>query len=727
METFKRVLIKKSLSTPEMLERIRQWLSEKAGMSLMSFAKFLCQQCSFLDRNGAPRTQSCISALKALDVQGHISLQEFLTYTPGVKRKSFSPNCLEEPVPMPVGVPARVDEIQDLHLVKVTDRQGLLIWNTVLQKEHYLGARMAPGHRICYLVYSEHGLLGAVGFTIAANRLKAREEWIGWTEEVRQKNLYRVVNMGRLLVRVHCQNLASKIIALSLKTIENDYLQDYGFAPYLVETFVDTEKFDGTCYKAAGWENIGQTCGRGRNDRYNTAHLSIKHIFMRPLTVDFREKLGATIQKNIPKWVTAGALPLTDDIQGDSWARCEFAACNLGHQDRNERLIYSAEHIAMAPHFSANHALKGNAAAIAGWYRLIESPHEKVNFASILGGHEESTYRRMLSQKIILAVQDSTSLNFTSKPQTQGIGLLCKNQTTVESRGLILHSTLAVTPDGLMLGIMNATCHARQSKNEKSEDLPVEERESYFWVEHARCANNAAAYMPDTHVINVCDRGADIAYLIHECVSLPHCDLLVRAKANRNIPGKKIKLFQYMAEQNIAGTLPILIPRRSERPKLSGKKAAIQKREKRNATLKISFCRVAINPAPEMKGADPVEVSAVYAVEKNPPAGQKGIEWRLLTTVPVKSFEDAVQCIRFYSKRWVIEEFHRVLKSGCRVEYLAHKDVTRIQRALAVYMVVSWRIMMLLKLGRDMPNLPPEVFFNDLELEVLADAFEKKR
>lgn len=727
MDNFKRVLVKKSLSTPEMLERLRHWLPEKAGLSLTSFADFICKKCSFLDIKGNPRTQSCMSALKALDAQGHISLQEFLNYKPGTTTKPHSPNCLEEPIPMPVGVPARVDEIQNLHLRKVTDRQGLLIWNTLLQKEHYLGARMAPGRRVCYLVYSEHGLLGAVGFTFAANRLKAREEWIGWTDDVRQQNLDRVINMGRLLIRVQCQNLASKIISLSLKTVKNDYLQVYGFTPYLAETFVDSEKFDGTCYKAAGWEEIGLTCGRGRNDRNNTAQLSIKHIFMRPLIDDFREKLGVPVQAQLPEWAAAGPLKLTDNIQGNSWARCEFSSCELGHRDRNERLIYSAEHIAMAPHFSANHALKGDSAGITGWYRLIESPHKKVNFASILGGHRESTYRRMLPQNIILAVQDSTSLNFTSKPQTQGIGHLCKNQTNVESRGLILHSTLAVTPDGLMLGIMNATCHARQPKKEQSDTMPVEERESYHWVEHAQHTNEVAAYMPGTHVINVCDRGADIAYLIHECAALPHCDLLVRAKSDRHIPGNKTRLFQYMAEQNIAGTLQIIVPRRSERPKLSGKKSAIEKREKRKATLEISFCRVPINPAPEMKGANPVEVSAVYAVEKNPPAGQKAVEWRLLTTLSITSFNDAVQCIQFYSKRWVIEEFHRVLKSGCRVEYLAHKDVTRIQRALAIYMVVSWRLMVLLKLGREMPNLPSGIVFNDLELEVLADAFKKKR
>ena len=127
-----------------------------------------------------------------------------------------------------------------------------------------------------------------------------------------------------------------------------------------------------------------------------------------------------------------------------------------------------------------------------------------------------------------------------------------------------------------------------------------------------------------------------------------------------------------------------------------------------------------------MKDAKAVEVSAISVVEKNPPEGQEGIEWRLLTTLPVNSLEDAKRCIRYYSKRWVSKAYHRVLKTGCQVEALAHRNVVRVQRALAVYMVVAWRLMFLLNLGRQFPDLPADILFPDLEIEVSEDAFEKK-
>ena len=727
MENFKRNLVKETLSAPSMLEKVRLWLKENVGKSILSFAKGVCQKCGFVDDNGKPQTQTCVSALRQLDKQGLISLQENLKYTPGEKR-SCRPVCLPEGIPPVSQVPERVDFLTDLHLEKVDTDDKRKILNTLLEEEHYLGAKLPPGYRISYLICSEHGFLGAICFSSAANRLKPRDSWIGWSDTLRKQKLDCILNMSRFLIRkdVHCQNLATKAIRLSLEAVQKDCLAQYHFSPYLIETFVDPEKFEGTCYKAAGWELLGETQGRGWNDRYNRNHLSKKLIFVATLVPDFRKRLGIEENASTPEWAQKEPLQITDNIDAESWARLEFAASDLGHQDRNERLIYSASVISLHPHDSATLAFGSDTAGWRGWYRFIETTHEKVSFDSILSGPTECTCRRMMGQNVVLLVQDDTKLNFTSKPQIVGLGSIGSNQTQAATRGLILHTTMAFTPEGLPLGILKATCFARPESQE-SKVRTAEEKESYLWIDHAKASNDVGQYMPNTKLIHVCDRGADIALFLYECAAMEHCDCLVRAKSNRVIPGDiPTHLFSVMESGEPKGTIRISVARKSERPKLSGK-PAITKREAREAVLNVRFHKVTLSPPPEKKGQPPIEVYTVSAIESDPPEGQDQIVWRFLTTLPVKSFEDAVQCVQYYTKRWGIEEFHRVLKTGCNVENLAHKDVTRLKRALAVYIVVACRIMTLLKLGREFPDLPVDAVFDDVEMQVLEELSEGKK
>ena len=436
MDNSKQNLIKKTISSPTMVEKVRLWLSEKAGTTLSSFATFVCDKCNFFDGRGKPQITNCMSALKDLNAQGRISLQEFLKFKPQSTSSHHIPHCLEDPVPQPVNVPENVGDIKDLRLVKVSQQSDLMLWNTLVRDEHYIGPSLAPGLRIRYLLYSEHGLLGAISFSPAARHLKPRDEWIGWTDKDRQEHLDRILNMSRFLIRnsVHCQNLASKVLSMSLETVAKDCLQEYHFVPYLVETFVDSKKFDGTCYKAAGWDCIGLTQGRGRNDRDKTAELSKKHIFVTPLIQNFRAELGVSPTAHHPTWALAGPLQVLDALPSETWAADEFSSSKLGHKDRNDSLIHSANRIAQNPHFSANMAFAGDKAGANRWYNFIGSSHEKVNFDSILSGPEENTYRRMMSEKVILLIQDDTKLNFTSKPQIANLGPIGKNQTNTERK-----------------------------------------------------------------------------------------------------------------------------------------------------------------------------------------------------------------------------------------------------------------------------------------------------
>ena len=233
-----------------------------------------------------------------------------------------------------------------------------------------------------------------------------------------------------------------------------------------------------------------------------------------------------------------------------------------------------------------------------------------------------------------------------------------------------------------------------------------------------------APQMPQTRLINVCDREADFFELFDEQRRNPCVDLLVRANHNRGITDEPFKLFEAVRQAPLQTKVQVQIPRQSARPKLSKKKAR-PKRPSRQAELEVRYQRIQLRPPKYYSDKEPIEIWIIHAVESSPPEGTEAVEWFLLTTVDITSPDDAVQCLRWYCLRWRIEDFHRVLKSGCAIEKIAHETAERIRRAIAINLVISWRIMLMTLLGRQTPELPPEVLFSDIELQVLS-AYAKK-
>jgi hypothetical protein len=166
------------------------------------------------------------------------------------------------------------------------------------------------------------------------------------------------------------------------------------------------------------------------------------------------------------------------------------------------------------------------------------------------------------------------------------------------------------------------------------------------------------------------------------------------------------------------------VPRQSARPKLSETKAG-PKRSGHQAELEMRYQRYQLCPPGYYSQKEPIDLWCIHAVESAPPEGNKPVEWLLLTTINIRSAEDAVSCLRWYCLRWRIEDFHRVLKSGCGVEQIGHETAERIRRAIAINLVIAWRIMLMTLLGRETPQLPPDVAFSNIELQVL-NAYAKK-
>lgn len=621
----------------------------------------------------------------------------------------------------PRGVPASVELVLGLRLRLVSGDADYRMWNELILREHPLGARPLVGRQLRYLIESEHGCLGAVGFAASALRLGARDRWIGWDDAMRRAHLDRVVCLSRLLIRpgVVCANLASRVLALVELALPADFERQYGYCPWLVETFVEQSTQTGSSLQAANWLMIGQTSGRGRQDRFGQVGQSVKAIYVRVLDMEFRRYMGLA-DPQPPSPLAAG-----DGLESERWANNEFGAAELGDRRLTRRLVSIAQAKGSTPGASFLETVQGQAAAVAGYYRFIERPDDtQVDMEKILSPHRQRTLRRMQSLAEVLCIHDTTELNFSTRPACQGLGVIGKNQTTTESRGLRLHSSFVVdAQDGVPLGLLNWQCDAPELKPERhSQDerlIPIEEKDTYRWIETLVAAIDCARSLPTTHVIHVMDREADFFDLFHRWSIARRDDLIVRAKHNRQSP-QGIKAFDAVARLDPFGTLEVDVPRKSARPK-KGRQAAQPPRSKRRATLTLRWMQMTIRPPPygPSHAHPPVPVWLLHAREENPPPNAKPLEWFLLTTLPIQTLAEAARILAYYAKRWRIEDWHRILKTCCRVEEPAHQDAECLKRLLAINMVIAWRIHLMTLLGREVPTLMAETLFSDLEIRVM--------
>lgn len=713
--------IKRALSTTEAIEFVRGLLADADEFgSRTEVAEFLCEEFGFQDPRGENQIGGCLKALRELESKGWFELPP-----PETEKRPSSPRRLAEPVAEPQAVPEQVGEIIGLELILVEHLDQMRIWNELMIGEHPQGAGPLVGRQIRYLAGSAHGWLGAFGFAAPALQLAARDRWIGWDAEQRRSHLHHVVGLSRFLIRpsVQCRNLASRLLSLSLQRLEEDFQQRYQYRPSLVESFVDRSRLQGTSFRAANWILAGQTQGRGRQDRFRKRDKTIKDIYVYPLEKDFRRKWGLE--------PGAGLGPLLPEagIEGENWASQEFGGAPLGDARLSSRLVEIATSKAAHPGRAFTGAGEGSWPEVKAYYRFIDHPDQQaVSAAHILQPHRGRTLRRMQAQQTVLCIQDGTDLDYTSLAQCQGLGVIGTNQTQAQSRGLHLHTTLAVAPSGLPLGVLSAQCVAPQRKAETgsrpSWAVPIEEKETFRWIQALRDTMDAAAAMPQTRLITVGDREADFFELFEQQRSNPCVDLLVRANHNRAIREEPFKLFDGIRQVPPQTTVQVVVPRQSARPKLSKKKARHQ-RPGRRATLEVRYQRVQLLPPKYHSSNAPVDIWVIHAVEPAPPAETNPVEWFVLTTVDLLSAQDAVQCLRWYCLRWRVEDFYRVLKSGCRIEQIAHHTAERLQRAIAINLVIAWRIMLMTLLGRHVPDLPPEVLFSPIELQLLR-AYSKK-
>ena len=274
----------------EELGRVREQLRLADPASRAEVARRVCVALQWRSPGGAYALMSARVALLRLDRLGLIALPAPRSCRNNENRR-VGPRPSAAPRPPPVQ--GRVDRLAGLRLECVRSREQARQYRTLLQQYHYLGYSATAGAQVRYLIVAEQGVLGAMGFGAAAWKVRARDAWLGWDQAQRRAHLHLVANHTRFLLGpwVRCPNLGSKVLALAARRLGRDFRERYGYAPVLLETFVQCDRFTGGVYRAANWRCVGATQGRGRNSRSHSAALPVKTVWLYPLISNFRAAL----------------------------------------------------------------------------------------------------------------------------------------------------------------------------------------------------------------------------------------------------------------------------------------------------------------------------------------------------------------------------------------------------------------------------------------------------
>jgi hypothetical protein len=682
------------------IKRIEQAVALDPQLSRRQLSRQVCEWLQLRSLTGKLQEMSCRRALLRLERCGQLQLPP-----PRVSPAVFArqDRATEAELQDCGALNCSLSQLGPVELVAVSSRYSResKIWRGLLQRDHPLGAGPLCGAQLRYLIRSpRHGWLGALAFSAAAWRVAVRDRWIGWSDTARSQNLNKVVCNSRFLIvpQVRVKHLASHVLGLAVKELSADWRRRYGYEPLLLESFVDGGRYRGSCYRAANWQNVGRTQGRGRQDREHRCRLSEKDVYVYALGRDVRRKLCAADAEL--------AAPAAKSRGGADWVEEELGDAELGDRRLSRRLVSIVRDFYACPQGSVPQASRSRARTKAA-YRFFD--HPAIDMDSVLKPHYQATEQRLRSEAVVLAVQDTTSLNYTAHPATEGLGPIGYRRD--RGLGLMLHETLAFSVQGTPLGLVDVQCWARDGKQfgkkKTRHQRPIQEKESYKWLKSYQKLAEVQARCPESTLVSVGDCEADI----YELFELALRDskgprLLVRAFHNRLLSDEQGHLWQALLQRPVSGVQPVAVPRQ-------GQRAA------RVARLPVRFARVRLKPPGDKPQLKELRVWAILTQEEDAPEGVEPLEWMLLSTLEVTNFEQALEKIAWYTQRWGIEVYHRTLKSGCKIEERQLGSVDRLDACLAVDMIVAWRIFHLAKLGRETPDVPCTAYFEEAQWKAL--------
>jgi transposase Tn5 family protein/transposase-like protein len=390
-----------------------------------------------------------------------------------------------------------------------------------------------------------------------------------------------------------------------------------------------------------------------------------------------------------------------------AWIEAETQGADFGDERLDERYRMILDQLSDKPSLSIPAACPGLANATAT-YRFCDNV--KTDAASVLRPHRAATLERVRAERVVITAQDTTQIDLTRKQERVGGPL---NDTA--HWGLYVHPVLAMTPQRVPLGVLDATMWSRDAKElEKSSKQrrrerrikPFEEKESCRWLRGFETACRAATEAPETQVVSVSDSEGDIyeCFLAGDVEQGRRADWIVRGCQDRILAGEEKSLLQSLACQAALGKMTVAVSKRGESSG-DGRKRK-QARDSRTAKVTVRAARLRLSPPPRSgKKLPPLDVNAILVREEKPPASEEPIEWLLITSLPIATFAEVSTVIDYYCCRWEIEIYFRVLKSGCKVEELQFEREDRLQVCLALYLIVAWRVLHVLMLGRECPEL----------------------
>lgn len=406
-----------------------------------------------------------------------------------------------------------------------------------------------------------------------------------------------------------------------------------------------------------------------------------------------------------------------------SWAEEEMEWINLGDRRLNQRSFSILEGLGLAPGRTIPQAFQAWS-EIKATYNFFNNA--AVSEEKILASHLTKTIERIKEYPVVLLASDTTDINYTTKREMKN-----KERLDNKQEGIWLHATIAITPERLNLGLIQANFWHRakevakkDSASKKARDkAPIEEKESYRWLESYQKACDVAKEASETQIIYISDRDCDIIEFFELADSKntdsSKANFIIRSQYNRLIEKAKDtetnevinKLWRKLEKADTLGELEFTISTRGDR-------------KARKVKQKLKAVTATLTPSNKKTK---IVINAVMAIEENPPEGEDPVVWIFITDLPIKTYDNVCKIIEYYLCRWQIELFFKVLKSGCKVEERQLKTADRIKNLIAIFFVLAWRLMFTMMLGRICSEMSCTDLFDEAEWKSVYKILNKKK
>jgi hypothetical protein len=284
-----KLIIRGRLVTPEDIKFIRNVVAEYWDQGRSFISRYICLKWNWLQPNGRLKDMACCELLRRLEQRGYIVLPPPKNNKKTNVRKRRRVHIDIDTTP----IETNLKELLPIELRMVRGTEKEVLFRALLDNYHYLGYRQIVGAHLKYIAFSNGRPLACIGWGSAALKVACRDNYIGWSPQIRLKNLHLIAQNVRFLIPpwIRVPHLASYLLGMNARVLSADWQRLYAHPVVLLETFVDKERFNGTCYRAANWIYIGETAGRGRYDRYSQRSKPVKLVFVYPLYRNFRRIL----------------------------------------------------------------------------------------------------------------------------------------------------------------------------------------------------------------------------------------------------------------------------------------------------------------------------------------------------------------------------------------------------------------------------------------------------